>query len=695
MTYSLGIDLGTTTCTVARREGPTTDICPLEAGATGLPSVALTGADGRLLVGRDADRHSPYEPPLIARYVQGRLGDPTPIEVDGRAIDPAFLAAALLRTAAERAAPLPGATPDEVVVTFPLGPGPAPEALLTAAANDALGPDVMLVPAPVAALARATATHDLRDDALVAVVDVGGATVDVAVLCRTPTAFDLVGEPATLADLGGVDFDAAVLALVEGAIGDVTSAVRADDRAGMLALRQVRAACRAAKEQLSTAPTATVDIAVPQVQGQSQVEVTREAFERMVEPALVEAADLVAGTVHVAGLTPSDLDAIVLVGGSARIPRITEVLAERLGRPVLCDDRPEATVALGATLFADSAGSAGVPGDVRIPLDMPGRPDEIPPATVRPDAEPVDTGSLVRGPAALPGLAALADIPPVGPTTGGGPLPWESDRVADDPAQFRATGGVPPQPSTPPADPWDHTDPTGPPPAAPHGDPTILGAAPADEIWGQTSDDQVRRLTTSDTDPFGQRSSGVLASLRRERQAAKATAAAGDEDDGALDRRFVLGGVAAAVVVLVVGCWLALAGLGGDGSDRITVADANSVRSTTSTTAPSTSSTEGSTTTESSTTTTEAPTTTADPRPTTTPTTEATPPPPPPTTVPPPFTSPPTTRPQPTTTTTRPPRTTTTTAAPATTTTSTEQDEGPPGGGHGGGNGGGGGGGGG
>jgi molecular chaperone DnaK len=699
MTYSLGIDLGTTTCTVARRDGPTIEICPLGPGAAGLPSVALAGRDGQVLVGHEADRRCRHEPPLVARYVQGRLDGPAPIEVDGHRVDPALLTAALLRAAAERAAPAPGATADQTVVTFPLGPGSAPEAVVTSAAIDALGPDTVLVPAPVAALAQAATTHDLGDDAVVAVVDVGGTTVDVALLRRTPDAFDLVGEPATLPDLGGLDLDAAVLALVESSVGDVTSTVDPGDRAGMLALRRLRAACRAAKERLSTEHDATVEVALPHARG--HVEVTRDAYERTIEPALVEIADLVAHTVDANGLTLPDLEAIVLVGGAARTPRVTEVLAERLGRPVLRDDAPEATVALGGALFAEVADAAVGPA-------------AIPPAPVlasmaqlgdAPAPEPPpDLG--IDGNGALPGLAALADIPPVGPTTGGGPLPWQSAAPADDDLPFRDTGDMPALPADPTPGAWDTAAPSSPEPwesavaptaaradgwapppppalddggwgapgAADAGAPDATALALPQDAWGQTSDAQVRRLTTSDTDPFGQRSSGVLASLRRERQAAEDAEVEADRA-GTVDRRLVVGGVAAAIIVLMAGCWLAFASLGGGSSARITVADANRVRSATSSTIDlATASTTGASTTTTSTT--EAPTTTAEPPSTAPPPTEPAPVPLPPPTTAPPSTTPPSTTPP----TTRPPQTTTTsstTTSSTSTTTTTEQPTGP------------------
>ncbi|HKY66125.1 MAG TPA: Hsp70 family protein, partial [Acidimicrobiales bacterium] len=360
MGYSLGIDLGTTTCTVARRQGSSVEVSPVGEAGAALPAVALPTADGRVLVGDEADAHSIYEPPLVARHLLGRLGDGAPIDVDGHPVDALGLTAALLGAAADRAAPAPGAAPDHVVVTFPLEPGTGPEDLMSRAADVAFGATTTLVPAPIAAVARTAAVHDLGDDALVAVVDLGGATVDVALVRRTPTAFDLIGDPAVLPDLGGVDLDGAVLSLVEGAIGDVSSMVDPADGAAMLSLRRLRASCRAAKERLSTHTTAIVEVAVPHARG--RVEITREAFERTIEPALGEATDLVESTIDAAGLTPPDLRAVVLTGGTGRIPLVTRLLTDRLGLPVLREDAPETTAALGAAMFADVHDAVGAAG---------------------------------------------------------------------------------------------------------------------------------------------------------------------------------------------------------------------------------------------------------------------------------------------------------------------------------------------
>lgn len=350
MSYSLGVDLGAATCTaaVAGRDGAP-EPCALGDGTATMPSAALVLADGTVVVGEEADSRSPYEPPLVARIVTGRLGEAEPITVDGVRCDPLALTEALLRTVVERCVGRSGEMPAQLVVTFPLRAAAA-EPLLHEAARRITGAPPVLVPEPIAAVAKLAGERDLGDDTTIAVVDVGASSVDVALVRRTPTALDLIGEPASRTDIAGTDLDAAVLALVEGAVGDVTSTVRPGDHAAMRDLRRLRASCRRAKESLSTVDGAVVALALPATRG--QVEITRAAFEAAAAPALHAAVDLVLATIDGAGVDRADVGLVLVTGGSARIPLLSRLLTDRTGMTVVSDDRPDLTVSLGATLFA-------------------------------------------------------------------------------------------------------------------------------------------------------------------------------------------------------------------------------------------------------------------------------------------------------------------------------------------------------
>ena len=277
-------------------------------------AVALPRVDGSMLVGEAADQRSYYEPTLVARTVAPRLGEPGPIVIDGQAIDPGTLTEALIGTAIEQASRT-GEWPGHLVLTYPLRHGGAVEDLLEQAVAQVTTSPVMLVPEPIAAMAKLAHDVELALDTTVVVIDFGGSSFDVTLVRRTSTGFDLIGDPVSLPDFGGVDVDTAVLAHVESMIGDVSSGVATTDHDGMLGLRRLRGACRAAKETLSSIHETVIDVNLPHMQG--QVAIARDDLEQGIGATLTEAVDLIGTVVADAGLTIPDVHVALVVGGSS------------------------------------------------------------------------------------------------------------------------------------------------------------------------------------------------------------------------------------------------------------------------------------------------------------------------------------------------------------------------------------------
>ena len=140
MGYSLGIDLGATTCAAAIRRDTDLEPCMLGEGTATMPSVVLLRADGSPVVGEAADHASRYEPTLVARMVSARLDQPGPIVVDGEPCDPLALTEALVGTVVDRVASAQGARPDHVVVTYPLRSGDDAELLIRSGKAKNMGP---------------------------------------------------------------------------------------------------------------------------------------------------------------------------------------------------------------------------------------------------------------------------------------------------------------------------------------------------------------------------------------------------------------------------------------------------------------------------------------------------------------------------------------------------------------------------
>ncbi len=348
MTYSLGVDLGTTTSAAALRRSSGLEVCRLGDLTATMPSVVLERADGSLLVGEAAADRAPYDPTLVARHVTAHLDDDEPVMLGGRPHDPARLTQALLEAVIDRVRRLHGDRPHDLVLTYPLFPAGGSPALLERVGAATVG-RTMLIPHPVAAAAKLAHDVEIAVGTTVAVLDLGGGTFEATIVRRTDNGFDVVGPPGGLADLGGVEFDDAVFARVDAELGHVLQSVSRDDVDGMAALRRLRAACRSAKEWLSSRPDTTVEVALPNLS--TWLPIRRADLERDIRQSLMAAVDVVAQTIAASALAPADVHVALLVGGSSRIPLFAELVSSRLGLPIAADPFPELTVALGAALF--------------------------------------------------------------------------------------------------------------------------------------------------------------------------------------------------------------------------------------------------------------------------------------------------------------------------------------------------------
>jgi hypothetical protein len=695
MTYSLGVDLGTTTSAAALRRGSRLEVCTLGDLTATMPSVALERADGSLLVGEAAAARALYDTTLVARHVTAHLEDGEQIALDGRPHDPARLTQGLLETVIDRVRRLHGDWPRDVVLTYPLFPAGGSAALLDRVGQATVG-GTLLIPNPVAAVAKLAHDVEIAVGTTVAVLDLGGGTFEVTIVRRSPDGFDVVGAPGGMADLGGVEFDDAVFARVDAELGHVLQEVPRDDAEGMAALRRLRVACRAAKEWLSSSPDTTVEVALPQLS--TWVPIRRTDLESDIRPALMAAVDAVAQTIAAAELAPADVHVALLVGGSSRIPLFGELVASRLGLPVVADPFPELTVALGAALFgSDGPPPPSPPAGVAATRDDPGtgardaggdEPGDDVGALAAWFADPAGGPTHVPVSASGPGLSApwddLPDGPPAayapadadtwdgaewddadwdGSEDGGGE--WdgaESDAATEgDLTAWSATEDVAWEPE------WDGAGGDDPVDAAMwHGGEWTEAVGDwADATAAPAAPDRRTGPTTGETDLWGPPSRRRRGRVIDGDDDEPDTQSGEDKGEGTNPRLIaaIIGGALA--IVGIAGVALAT-GMGDADDPQLTLADP--ARSAITTTTLSTTTTEPPTTTATST-----PTTTTEPAPDPEP--EWEPPPPPPSTEP-PTTATTTTAPPTTTTTARP---TTTTTAPATTTTCPTTPPGPPG----------------
>ena len=347
MPYRLGVDLGTTFTAAAVSDGvaePT--VIGLGNRALQVPSVLFLKPDGEFLVGEVAERRGLTEPDRLAREFKRRIGDHVPIMVAGAPFSPQALTSHLLRWVVGAASERMGGQPAEVILTHPANWGPFRLELLDQVAVMAGVGAVQRCTEPEAAAAQYASQTRVAPGDRVAVYDLGGGTFDACVLEKTDTGFRALGTPEGVEHLGGVDFDAAVLGHVLGALGANAAALDPEDPAVTTGLARLRRDCVEAKEALSTDVDTLVPVALPGLS--TTVRVTRAEFELMIRPALAETLAAMGRALQSARVEASTLRGILLVGGSSRIPLVSELLTREFMVPTALDAHPKHDVALGS-----------------------------------------------------------------------------------------------------------------------------------------------------------------------------------------------------------------------------------------------------------------------------------------------------------------------------------------------------------
>jgi molecular chaperone DnaK (HSP70) len=345
--WSLAIDFGTTSTAAAMTDGRAAPQVLEIEGSRYFPSVVYRDEAGQLLTGRTAVRQAAVFPDRAERVPKRALVAGSEVILGGHPVPVTELVAAVLgRVYAEAVRYHGGRPPAVVVLTHPARWSETRRGRLRDAAIKAGVTDPVFVSEPVAAAswyARPAA------GAVVAVFDLGGGTLDTAVLRASGTRYEIAGVPGGNANLGGEDFDELLL-------GRVSDLARERDAAewgglfGMASTRSrrdmalVRADVTAAKEALSE--HTVFDLSV--VGFAEEFRLTRPEFEELIGADVDEAVTEMCRTIAAAGVTAGELTGCYLTGGSSRIPLIAARLAAAVEvAPQLRDD-PKAVVALGA-----------------------------------------------------------------------------------------------------------------------------------------------------------------------------------------------------------------------------------------------------------------------------------------------------------------------------------------------------------
>ncbi len=398
-TRVVGIDLGTTNSLVAYMQGDAPAIIPGEDGERLVPSVIAFNPDqpedgmavgnaaratlltdsanavysAKRLMGRGLDDVQDELKLFPFKLVDGlKPGEVLKLNVGGLTLTPPEISAYVLMQLKKNAERFFGASVTKAVITVPAYFNDA-QRQATKDAGRIAGLEVLrLVNEPTAAaLAYGL---DKQKDGLIAVYDFGGGTFDVSILKLHEGIFEVV---ATGGDthLGGDDLDNLLIAIALDDIqGDLGEDLRANGEAPET-IQAIRKAVIEAKIQLSTEPTAKIAVILPSGRPYAR-EITREQFDALTTPVIARTAGPVKQALKDAGLEPAQIDEVVLVGGSTRIPAVRRLvddlfhLAARDKKPHT-DLNPDEVVALGAAVQAQIlSGSASAATEDLLLLDV-------------------------------------------------------------------------------------------------------------------------------------------------------------------------------------------------------------------------------------------------------------------------------------------------------------------------------------
>lgn len=442
MAYTLGVDLGTTYTAAAIADESTTRVVSLAHDRYAIPSVVAPPIQGSaVLVGSNALTVGATEPNRIAREFKRRFGDSTPMIVGNEPWLPEQLTGMLLRDVVDKVRDEMGREESELVLTYPAIWREHRLDLLRQMVDSIDLPNTRFVSEPVAAAINYQDRQHSRNDpvqvgSLVAVYDLGGGTFDAAVLELQEEAYQIRGEAEGLGFLGGVDFDLAILDIVKERAAETLTSVDFTDPQIELALARLRQECTLAKEVLSQEHSAIVPVVLP---GQTdRVLIQREEFEDRIDDLVEQTVDALERALHSAGLEHGgDVDSVLLVGGSSRVPLVATRLTERLGVPVRVDTHPKQAVALGAARATSSKPvprAAPMTVDSIASLDTIGEPTVLPPMTVA--VSGFQTAAEERylvalnGPMSGTALALTEETTTIGRLTAGGSIGLNDARVS-------------------------------------------------------------------------------------------------------------------------------------------------------------------------------------------------------------------------------------------------------------------------
>ncbi|HEX6967588.1 MAG TPA: molecular chaperone DnaK [Micromonosporaceae bacterium] len=351
MARAVGIDLGTTNSCVAVLEGGEPTVIANAEGARTTPSIVAFARNGEVLVGEVAKRQAVTNPDRTIRSVKREMGTKWTIDIDGKQYTPQEISARVLMKIKRDAEAYLGEQVTDAVITVPAYFNDA-QRQATKEAGEIAGFNVLRIINEPTAAALAYGLDKGSKEQTVLVFDLGGGTFDVSLL---ELGDGVIEVKSTSGDnnLGGDDWDQRIIDHLVKTFRGEHGIDLAQDK---MAMQRLKEAAEKAKIELSSATTTSINLpyitAGPSGPLHMDVTLTRAEFQRMTQDLLERCKGPFEQAVKDAGIKISDIDHVILVGGSTRMPAVSDLVRELTGKEPNKSVNPDEVVAVGAALQA-------------------------------------------------------------------------------------------------------------------------------------------------------------------------------------------------------------------------------------------------------------------------------------------------------------------------------------------------------
>lgn len=347
----IGIDLGTTYSCVAVMEGGKPEVIPNAEGSRTTPSVVGFTRTGERIVGHLAKRQAVTNPGRTILSIKREMGSNYRVTIDGTAYSPEQLSAMILQKLKVDAEAYIGEQISKAVITVPAYFNDS-QRQATRDAGQIAGLDVMRIINEPTASSLAYGLDRLEENGVILVYDLGGGTFDVSILDITEGVFEVKATSGNNR-LGGDDFDQAIIDWMKAEFQKVNGIDITND---LMAIQRLKETAEKAKIELSSAmvseihlPFLTADASGPK---HFQTVLTRAKFNELTAALVESTMEPIQQAIADSGLSPEQIEHVLLVGGSTRIPAVQDAIKRFFQKDPVKSVNPDEAVALGAAIQA-------------------------------------------------------------------------------------------------------------------------------------------------------------------------------------------------------------------------------------------------------------------------------------------------------------------------------------------------------